>query len=78
MIPFQQDWPKLKDDIKEKILGLIPRRLVEERHSDRRLFDSLRPPEIQDEAEQRYAQPWPETIQKLVFERPRESILTAC
>ena len=71
--PF--DWPKLKHYLKEKILGLAFRRVVEERHNERRLPDHLRPPEIQHEPEQRYAKPWPETIQKLVFERPREDIL---
>jgi hypothetical protein len=67
--PF--DWPELKDYLKDKILGHATRRVVAVRPNERRLPNEVRPCNMPADREH----PWPETIQKFVFELSRQAIL---
>jgi hypothetical protein len=58
---------ELDDDTQDKILGLAGIRVVCERIGERRLPDELQPPDMPEDR----GHPWPETIQRLVFELPR-------
>jgi hypothetical protein len=59
------DWRELNQDVRDKILRRAACRVVKVRHSERRF------PNMPADREN----PWPKTIQKFVFERPRQDIL---